>query len=54
MHAFEREQPGDVLAVLALCKHIATTKALKQGQARQCMGCLVALGESMDTDDAWR
>jgi hypothetical protein len=54
MHAFKREQAAADFAVVALCKHIAQTKTVKEGQAQQCFGCLVAMGESLSTDDRWR
>jgi hypothetical protein len=54
MHAFTREQPAADFAVTAICKHIAQTSSVHEGQARQCMGCLVTMGQSMQTDDTWR
>lgn len=54
MHAFTREQAAADFAVTAICSHIAQTSSVYKGRATQCAGCLVALGSSMQTDDAWR
>lgn len=53
MHAFTREQPCADFAVMALCKHISRPSSVKEGQAVQCMGCLVAMGQNLP-DATWR
>jgi hypothetical protein len=54
MHAFKREQPAADFAVMAICRHISRPASVKEGHAQQCMGCLVVMGQAMETDDAWR
>lgn len=54
MHAFRREQACAEFAVTAICQHISRPSSVHEGQATQCMGCLVAMGQSMTTDDRWR
>lgn len=53
MHAFTREQAAAEFAVTALCRHIAQTSTVREGQAQQCFGCLVALGSTLP-DATWR
>jgi hypothetical protein len=50
MHAFTREQACAEFAVTAICGHISRPASVSKGQATQCMGCLVIMGQGMSTD----
>lgn len=54
MHAFTRDQAAAEFAVMAICRHISRPASVRRGEATQCRGCLVVMGQGIPTDDRWR